>query len=243
MIAAVLMIFTLALRAYAVPQDPAAAETLYRSGKYAAALEEYQKIIAHDKAGAVPSAAALFYNSGNCYYRLQKYPEAALYYHRALLRNPRDPATIANLRLTEQKLAMAPPPPAGLITTMLEVARTTSATGCLAFATSFEILGLGALLVFRRRRAGVVTGILLLMTASGFLILYLQKTFDPPAPRGLVTAPEARLYSEPRTDLPVLLTLKPGETLDILEQTDQWARVAHGGRTGWTPAPGVGVID
>ena len=55
---------------------------LYGKGEYRAAVEEYTKAAAAEK------SSEIYYNLGNCYYRLSEYPEARLAWERALRLDP-----------------------------------------------------------------------------------------------------------------------------------------------------------
>lgn len=216
-----------------------AAETYYRAGKYDLALAEYEKEITQKR----PSDPNIYYNAGNCAFRLQQFPQAALYYHRALLRDPRGEKAKFNLRLTERKLAMAPPAAEGILDTVLRFYNEASPGMLLILTSAAEAAGLALIVLGRRRRGAVGGGIVILIIAGICAAGYFKKISPAVDARGLVVAPEIKIYSEPRDDLPVLVSLKAGELLTVVESTDRWARVVHGGRSGWTPRAGVGLID
>ncbi|MFN0204769.1 MAG: SH3 domain-containing protein [Planctomycetota bacterium] len=219
--------------------DTANAEKLYRAGRYDLALLEYEKEI---NGNANPEAPVL-YNAGNCAYRLEKYPQAALYYKRALKREPRDAQTEFNLRLAQKRLAMAPPAPEDFITTVRRFIENRSASELLITASLLEAGGLLVIIFLRKRRAGVVAGIVILAAAGACGYVYIQKVYGEPKTEGLVLASEVKIFSEPRDDLPVLLTLKAGEAVAIEEASDRWVRVRYENRRGWTPRAGIGIVD
>ena len=63
------------------PQEQA--ETFYREGKYQEAAAVYKNILAGGR-----ESAGLYYNLGNCYYKLGENTQAILNYERALLLDP-----------------------------------------------------------------------------------------------------------------------------------------------------------
>lgn len=75
------------------------ANQLYTVGNYQEALKYYQSI---PETGY--ESWETYYNIANTYYRLVKYPEARLYYEKALLLSPENKVIMHNLQLTEQKL-------------------------------------------------------------------------------------------------------------------------------------------
>jgi|GEM_PF-5310827 len=63
----------------------------YRNGDYNAALESFKN--------CYPRDSRIYYNIGNCYYRLENIPVAAAYYLRSLRLNPGMDEALSNLRL------------------------------------------------------------------------------------------------------------------------------------------------
>lgn len=72
------------------------ANTLYQDGRYADALSVYEEIITLGY-----ESGAVYYNMGNCYYKLQEIGQSILYYERAMRLNPRDEDLRANLALAK----------------------------------------------------------------------------------------------------------------------------------------------
>lgn len=75
------------------------ADSAYVSGDFSSALSAYEKIL-----NSQGSSAALYYNIGNCYYRLGKYAKAVIAYERSLRLDPSDSDTRANLDFVNSKL-------------------------------------------------------------------------------------------------------------------------------------------
>ena len=81
------------------PQSEKQAEEFYREGKYNEAAEIYRKL----RAGGMESAI-LYYNLGNCYYKLGENTQAILNYERALLLDPSDASARYNLKMAQQAI-------------------------------------------------------------------------------------------------------------------------------------------
>lgn len=75
------------------------AETLYQEGKYREAAETYDTILASGQ-----ESYQLYYNLGNCYYKLGENSRAILNYERALLLNPGDQDARYNLKLAQDRV-------------------------------------------------------------------------------------------------------------------------------------------
>jgi len=72
---------------------------LYEQGKFEEALNEYKTIIK-----SAYESEFLYFNMGNAYYRVQKYPMAILYYEKAKLMAPSNDDIQANLALAKTKI-------------------------------------------------------------------------------------------------------------------------------------------
>jgi tetratricopeptide (TPR) repeat protein len=87
--------------AQSVSSDWAKANAFYGQQQYDSALAHYRAI---DRTGV--RDGALFYNIGNCYYRLGQTGPAILYYERALHANPRSERAADNLALAQARVQM-----------------------------------------------------------------------------------------------------------------------------------------
>ena len=81
-------------------QDP---NTLFEKASLSYEKKEYAQAIIHyneiQDLGLYSSD--LYYNIGNCYYKLQQNAEAVLYYEKALKLNPSDEDALFNLKLVQ----------------------------------------------------------------------------------------------------------------------------------------------
>lgn len=75
------------------------AEQMYAEGKYADAADIYTNILAEGK-----ESADLYFNLGNCYYKLGENTRAILNYERSLLLNPGDDMVRYNLKMAQQAI-------------------------------------------------------------------------------------------------------------------------------------------
>lgn len=75
------------------------AENSYREGKYAQAAEEYNKVLLRGF-----ESSDLYYNLGNCFYKLGDNTKAILNYERALLLKPGDSDTRYNLKIAQKAI-------------------------------------------------------------------------------------------------------------------------------------------
>ena len=95
-----LVIFcTLQIVAKTNNSDIEAANKAYNKEKYNDAITLYNKVL--EKGGIAPD---LYYNIGNCYFRLANYPMAILNYERAKKLNPADADIDFNLKIANTKI-------------------------------------------------------------------------------------------------------------------------------------------
>lgn len=90
----VLLLASFTIRAQDYQASLLKAEQAYSESKYDTTAIIYQSII--DSGYQSPE---LYYNLGNCYYKLQEIPSAILYFEKALKLNPNDENIIHNLSL------------------------------------------------------------------------------------------------------------------------------------------------
>jgi len=72
--------------------------TLYQKGQYLQAAQTYESIIKEDK----QHSAELYFNLGNCYYKLNKVALSIYNYEKALVLKPNDAETLNNLKFAKK---------------------------------------------------------------------------------------------------------------------------------------------
>ena len=75
------------------------ANLLYNNAQYVESLENYNDII-----NSGYQSAELFYNMGNCYYKINDVANAILFYERSILMNPADEDVRNNLQMVRNSL-------------------------------------------------------------------------------------------------------------------------------------------
>ena len=219
--------------------DLAEAERAYRDARYQDALALYQGALAH---AAAPEGALLL-NLGNCSYRLGRYAEAVLFYRRAQLRRPGDAHLELNLRLAEQQLGIyevREPAFGSRVVAWLDALPPARLLAAVLALQTVALLGLMFLRSRPRLRSALT--VLLILGLLGAARLVQTQCFPDP-PQGVVLAPELGLRPEPHPDYPTTVELRAGETVDIEESSDRWARVTSPRGTGWVRRDGVGLVD
>lgn len=96
-VVSVLLLLMLPLAAQAAQVSKSAADSLYAAEHYQQAAKQYETLL---KDGV---SADLYYNLGNCYYRMDDMTQAVLNYERALLLSPGDRDIRLNLQMARSK--------------------------------------------------------------------------------------------------------------------------------------------
>ncbi|MDQ3142351.1 MAG: tetratricopeptide repeat protein [Bacteroidota bacterium] len=82
-------------------QDVDQALTFYSEGKYKESLQEWKELLNNGAKGE-----DIYYNMGNTYFKLGEYPEAILFFEKALVWNPYCTSCKKNLQLSNEALGI-----------------------------------------------------------------------------------------------------------------------------------------
>lgn len=82
------------------------ADSAYKTKNYTEAIALYNQSLNNIEKQAIDNSlkSTVFYNIGNCYYRLKDYAHAILYYQRSLRLDPANKDAAFNLELTQTKI-------------------------------------------------------------------------------------------------------------------------------------------
>ncbi len=210
----------------------------YESARFAEAAKLWLSAGPYDSL----SADTLF-NIGNASYRLGSPGHAALYYRRALLRDPTHAEARQNLRFIERKV--------GAVTIQrpnyqYALGRTPLAFWLHTLAVSGWAFVI-ALLVFPATRPGsrwripAIAALViapLAATSAGLAWRYYPNDaeFAAPENQAVVITAETLLHTEASRTAPEVIEAPPGSLLEILHVRGEWAYVAFAtGTRGWIP--------
>lgn len=231
------------------PQGIDGAERAYREGRYDDAAELYRAQLSDPDS---PHAGAVLFNLGNCALKTDQPAAALWHYRRAALRLPGEPAIAANARRAEERLGLAGRASGTDATsssgTSAAVDSSPAAIASIPDAwllgASVLLQGAGLIVLFRGgRRLRFAVGTALLLAGVLAALPLWSRSDRTEHPAAIVLAPEAVLLGEPRDGAPPILRVGRGESLQVIEKSDTWARVAHGEDRGWIRLRSLGVID
>lgn len=210
----------------------------YAQGRYQEALERYTRI--HEQG---LESAALYYNMGNCAFKLQQYAGAILWFERAKLLDPLNADILYNLDLANRfcldKIDVLP---AFFVQTWIRLVRDRFSADRWAWGALFFLAGTAALLLlffFGRSRNGrrlAFVGALFagLLCVGAFSFGWSQKVRQQHREYAVVFVPVASVKSAPDQQGKDLFIIHEGTKVRIMDQVGAWGRIELAdGRQGW----------
>lgn len=214
------------------------AASAYNDGRYEEAAELYREIIENGQ-----HSAAVYYNLGNTYYKMNRIAPSIYYYEKALLLDPDDQEIKNNLafaqNMTLDAIEELPETDINraykLVTGLLTYDQWAYLS--VIFMILF-VLGMSLYMVFRFPRekrisftAGLVALGLMVISVSLAYVQYREYITEQPA---IIFAEETRVRTEPNMRSEQAFLLHEGTKVNILEGLDSWKRIElQNGQSGW----------
>ncbi|NAY91824.1 SH3 domain-containing protein [Muricauda sp. JGD-17] len=210
----------------------------YNNGEYSKAIEQYQQILDNGQ-----HSAALYFNLGNCHYKLNAIGPSIYYYEKALLLKPNDGEILNNLSYARNMRLDA----------IEEIPRTEIAQmyGKVVNLFSFDqwayiavalifLFVLGYLSYFflrvanQKRIAFIASMFCLIAGAICVLMAYLQHQEFKNNNPAIIYTKEVKISSEPNKQSEIVFTLHEGTKVNVLDKLDDWSKIKIAdGQTGW----------
>lgn len=240
-------IFVLLLSLSSKAQDNALfdkATTAYNEGKYDTAIESYLKIIENGE-----HSAALYYNLGNAYYKMNKIAPSIYYFEKALLLDPND-------REIKNNLAHAKNMTLDAIETLPETSLSRvyrQATELLSFdqwgyaAIIFMLLFALSYIAFsylrytnQKRISFIASMTFIFLACIALFFGYLQYTDFKSQNPAIIFAEKVVVQSEPNSRSQEVFTLHEGTKVNIVEELNEWKKIElSDGKSGWMPKESI----
>jgi tetratricopeptide (TPR) repeat protein len=184
--------------------------------------------------------AEVYYNLGNCYYKLNNISKSILSYERALNLAPGDEdiqhnLKLANLRITDK---IQPVPQMGIIKSWNSFVASNSSHGWTIWSVAFAWIALLLLTVYLfvvNRRVFVTFGVLVLvLCVSTGLLAYKQNAQEHDSNMAILTSPNVFAKSAPDENGNNLFMLNEGTKFCVLDEVGTWEKIRLAdGRVGW----------
>ena len=224
------------------------ADALYEKDKFADAANAYEAILKTEG-----DAAEVYYNLGNCYYKMDNIPLAILNYERAILLSPNDSDIRANLALARGKTADKVVPPSE----MFFVTWWRDLSNCMSM-DAWEILGIISFLLMLIgvalymfwtqlwvRKVGIYGAMLLfVIVVISNLAALSQNLGLKNRNTAIILAPSVTVKSSPSDRSTDLFIIHEGSKVEILDGTmKEWMEVKfEEGKQGWIPVSTAEII-
>ncbi|NJB36943.1 SH3 domain-containing protein [Croceivirga sp. JEA036] len=219
----------------------------YNKGNYSTALEHYETILDNGK-----HSAELYFNMGNCYYKLDEIGLSIYYYEKAKLLNPKDQEIQNNLAYAENMRldAIEAMPKTAMArfrdSTLSLFTYDNWALFAVLLSISFVIL---YILYYRSTYAtqkriffiGAMVAIFL-SVATVTLAYFSYDAFKKDNP-AIVLKREIVVNTEPNTQSERVFSLHEGTKVNILEKLNGWFKVKIAdGQTGWVQSNTIKLL-
>lgn len=224
------------------------ADSLYSKGDYKGAAAIYEDIL--KKEGIAPE---LYYNLGNCYYKLDEIAPTILNYERALLLDPSDGDTKANLALARGKTTdkVTPASEMFFVSWWREMTNLMNINSWLFLAITAFILMLVGILVYaftsniRCRKTGIYSAmVFLIITIVANCSALSQYMTIVHRNYAVVMAPAVTVKSSPSDSSTDLFVIHEGSKVEILDDSmKEWREIKlEEGKVGWIPVSDIETI-
>ncbi len=214
------------------------ANSLYQNGKYKEAVVAYESILKSKQ-----HSAELYYNLGNCYYKLNKVAPAIYNYEKALVLNPDDADVINNLKFAQKRTIdeIKVVPKVGFAKLLRDF------TGIYPYNTwawisiGFSVLFLLAFVgyyfsAFTQTKRIFFFGMflfLVFLVISVAAALFEKSHWENERP-AVVFADIAEVYSEPQKASSAVVVLHEGTKVFVIETVSKWKKIQlTDGTEGW----------
>jgi tetratricopeptide (TPR) repeat protein len=213
------------------------AEEAYAKERYPEALQLYTRLLGGGE------SANIFYNIGNCYYRMDSIHRAVLYYEKALLLSPADEEIRFNLEMARAKTTDRITPQGemffvtwsrGLCNLMSEHAWAVTAILCfLLFLVSIAlVILLPDSLYYRIGFYTAIVTFVLCVVAN--LFAYQQKSHLDNRDTAIIMVPTVKVRSTPSDTGTELFVIHSGTKVFIEDETATWYGIhLSDGKNGW----------
>jgi len=212
--------------------------TLYNDGNYIEAIDKYKAVLDNGK-----HSAALYFNMGNAYYKLNNIASSIYYYEKALQLAPNDKDILNNIafarNMTIDEVDIIPEVGFSKFvknaTNMMGFdAWAKTAVGLVIIFVIFFLTYYFSYTSFKKRLAfiGSLASIVLACAALAFAYHnYNLRRNNKPA---IVFAKEAQIKSEPNLRSSEAFKLHEGTKVQILDTVNNWKKIKlTDGKTGW----------
>ena len=213
----------------------------YNKGEYQKAIDLYDDILENGK-----HSAELYFNLGNCHYKLDEIGPSIYYYEKALLLQPNDQEIKNNLSFAQNMRLDAieemPKTAMNRLHDSVVLALTPDQWGYLAIGMILLfVLGFITYYVMYsatyKRIAFIAANTALFISIFSVVIGYLGNRYQNSKNPAIIFGREVVITSEPNERSEKVFALHEGTKVNVLESLENWSKIKIAdGQTGWMPS-------
>lgn len=222
------------------------AEQLYAQNDFEGALSSYSEVESTGK-----FSFELYYNMGNCHFKLNDIASAILYYERAKKLDPTNEDLLFNLAFVQSKTSdkVSSLPTSNTANLYETVVSLFTIDGWAIMSVSCFIVGLMSLFIFFtlsqfriKKFTFILSIVVMVLSASSYLFASNQLSKSK-IKEGIIFSPTVNVTSTPNTNGTELFVIHEGLKVRILETTGDYFKIKLAdGNVGWIEASSIRKI-
>jgi tetratricopeptide (TPR) repeat protein len=243
----ILFLFSFSLLGQDIQSLFQTANEFYQEGDYQHAVSAYLQVL-----GQGYQSPAIYYNLGNCYFRMEQIGEAVLYYEKGLKLDPHDPDIQFNLELANLRVVdRIELPPKFFLFSWWDNLKVFYSIGQLTRLVLI-LFGLAILLIIlrlfvRRYRfrswlisSAIISGVLFFLWL--YVLIVRVNEFNN-IREGVILSPNVTVLSAPDENSTDMFLLHEGVKVQLDDQREYWVKInLPDGKSGWVKTEDLGII-
>ena len=247
LVALMLFVFSFSSNANDPAYDFHKANELYQKQNYDSAAKIYESLAAREY-----YSADVYYNLGNCYYKMNNVARAILNYERALKYNPDDDDILFNLKVAQLKVVdkIEAVPEIFYVRWIKAISSLLTPNNwswlviaCIWIMFLFAAVYVVSSSVVLKRIGFLMAAIFFIISICVFLLANKSYTDQIRQKRAVVMSVSAYVKSSPGDNNTDLFLLHEGTRMDILDSYDNWVKIRiANGSIGWVKSVDIEEI-
>jgi tetratricopeptide (TPR) repeat protein len=223
------------------------AQSAYKSQDYSKAISAYQQILANEV-----TAPEVFYNLGNCYFKIDSIGKAIQYYEKARKLISDDEDLMHNLKMAHNRTVdkIEPMPEFVVTSTWKNIVNFKTADTWANYALlNFAFVFISLMLFQLAKQPSLkktffgLSLLLMLVTTMFYMLAKSRTNADSSINQGVVIIGSAAIKSAPQSASTDLFVIHEGTVFKILENQNDWLKIRlDNGNLGWIEKKAIGEI-
>jgi tetratricopeptide (TPR) repeat protein len=223
------------------------AQSAYKSQDYSKAISAYQQILANEV-----TAPEVFYNLGNCYFKIDSIGKAIQYYEKARKLISDDEDLMHNLKMAHNRTVdkIEPMPEFVVSSTWKNIVNFKTADTWANYALlNFAFVFISLMLFQLAKQPSLkktffgLSLLLMLVTTMFYMLAKSRTNADNSINQGVVIIGSAAIKSAPQSASTDLFVIHEGTVFKILENQNDWLKIRlDNGNLGWIEKKAIGEI-